>query len=153
MYVKEKYGRNGNYLLVSVALNCSSDGEYLTRWMLWGSRNSTSRVKIMLHHFHRSDNDVFHDHPWHFEFDCNIQQVKRAEFDHLYYGIFFSDCVVIFHITSEQIGPQIYYSDKQHKGNEGEGQFHLNQDTIAIHEKNYLYRSLTYAELLDLLTA
>jgi hypothetical protein len=87
------------------------------------------------------------------EFDCNIQQVKRAEFDHLYYGIFFADCVAIFHITSEQIGPQIYYSDKQHKGNEGEGQFHLNQDTIAIHEKSYLYRSLTYAELLDLLTA
>ena len=85
-------------------------------------------------------------------FDCNIQQVKRAEFDDLYYGVFFSDCVVIFHIESGQIGPQIYYSDKQHKGNVGEGQFHLNQYTIAIHEKNYLYRSLTYAELLSLLS-
>ena len=86
------------------------------------------------------------------DFDCNIQQVKRAEFEELYYGVFFADCVVIFHIGSEQIGSQIYYSDKQHKGNVGEGQFHINQDTIAIHEKNYLYRSLTYDELLNLLS-
>jgi hypothetical protein len=56
------------------------------------------------------------------KFDSNIEQIKRREFDVLYYGLFFSDCVVIFHISSEQIGPQIYYSDKQHKGNVGEGQ-------------------------------
>ena len=66
-------------------------------------------------------------------FDCNIQQVKRAEFDVLYYGLFFADCVLIFHITSAEIGPQIYYSDRQHKGNIGEGQFHINQDTLQVH--------------------
>lgn len=85
-------------------------------------------------------------------FDCNIQQVKRVEFDELYYGVFFSDCVAIFHIESGEIGSQIYYSDKQHKGNLGEGQFHINQDTIDIHERQYFYRSLTYHKLAKLLS-
>ena len=84
-------------------------------------------------------------------FDCNIQQVKRAEFDVLYYGLFFADCVVIFRINSNEIGLQIYYSDKQHKGNVGEGQFHINQDTLQIHLDNYLYQKLTYEKLLKLM--
>ena len=86
------------------------------------------------------------------KYDCNIQQVKRAEFDDLYYGVFFSDCIAIFHIESDDIGSQIYYSDKQHKGNVGEGQFHINQDTINIHESNYLYQRITYEQLLELLS-
>lgn len=86
-----------------------------------------------------------------FNFDCNIQQVKRAEFDVLYYGLFFADCVKIFRIASSEIGSQIYYSDKQHKGNVGEGQFHINQDTLSIHLQKYLYKSLTYDELYNLL--
>lgn len=85
-------------------------------------------------------------------FDCNIQQIKRREFDDLYYGVFFSDVVTIFHIESRDIGPHIGYSDKQHKGNVGEGQFHINQDTIRIHEENYLYKKLTYARLLQLIS-
>ena len=86
-----------------------------------------------------------------FRFDCNIQQVKRAEFDVLYYGLFFADCVKIFKINSADIGAQILYSDKQHKGNVGEGQFHINQDILQTHIDNYLYRSLTYEELYQLL--
>lgn len=86
------------------------------------------------------------------KYDCNIQQIKRVEFDDLYYGIFFSDCIAIFHIESGDIGSQIYYSDKQHKGNVGEGQFHINQDTIGIHERDYLYRKLSYDELFKLLS-
>jgi hypothetical protein len=85
-------------------------------------------------------------------FDCNIQQIKRTEFDSLYYGLFFAECVTIFHIESGQIGSQIYYSDKQHKGNLGEGQFHVNQDTLQVHLDNYLYRTITYETLLELLT-
>jgi len=84
-------------------------------------------------------------------FDCNIQQIKRAEFEFLYYGLFFSDCIKIFRIASKDIGSQIYYSDRQHKGNVGEGQFHINQDSIAIHLQRYLIASLTYAELHALL--
>lgn len=85
------------------------------------------------------------------KFDCNIQQVKRAEFDDLYYGIFFSDCVAIFHIESEEIGSQIFYSDFQHKGNIGEGQFHINTDSFSVHEENYLYRRISYETLFELL--
>jgi hypothetical protein len=89
-------------------------------------------------------------------FDCNIQQIKRTEFEVLYYGLFFSDCIKIFRIESSQImenrlGGQIKYSDFQHKGNEGEGQFHINSDTLQIHLDNYLYQTLTYDELYTLL--
>lgn len=85
------------------------------------------------------------------EFDCNIQQIKRDQFEVLYYGLFFSDQVLIFRIASDEISAKIYYSDKQHKGNLGEGQFHLNEKTLQIHLDNYLYKTLTYQELFDLL--
>jgi hypothetical protein len=85
------------------------------------------------------------------DFDCNIQQIKRDQFEVLYYGLFFSDRIVIFKINSAEIGPKIFYSDKQHKGNEGEGQFHVNNKTIELHLKNYLYKELTYQQLLELL--
>lgn len=86
------------------------------------------------------------------DFDCNIQQIKRREFEILYYGVFFSDCVTIFRISSDNIGPQIQYSDRQHKGNVGEGQFHINRRTMKVHLDNYLYQTLAYETLLQLLT-
>ena len=87
------------------------------------------------------------------EFDCNIQQIKRKEFETLYYGIFFSDIVKIFKIRSIDIGKdkKIKYSDKQHYGNVGEGQFHLNNKTYVYHIENYIEKDLTYKEILDLL--
>lgn len=86
------------------------------------------------------------------EFDCNIQQVKRQEFEMLYYGLFFADCVIIFRIATDEIGPQIQYSDFQHKGNIGEGQFHINRRTFQYHLDHYAYRTLQYDFLLSLLT-
>jgi hypothetical protein len=85
------------------------------------------------------------------KFDCNIQQIKRAEFDVLYYGLFFFDKIMIFKIHSQDIGASIFYSDRQHKGNVGEGQFHINQDTLQIHIDKFLYNELDYDQLLDLL--
>lgn len=90
------------------------------------------------------------------KFDCNIQQVKRAEFDVLYYGLFFSDSIKIFRIESQEIkenlkGRRIYYSDFQHKGNVGEGQFHINAQTLQIHLDHCHYKTLTYDELYKLL--
>ena len=35
-------------------------------------------------------------------FDCNIQQIKTKEFDILYYGIFFSDKIIIFKMTKKE---------------------------------------------------
>lgn len=85
-------------------------------------------------------------------FDCNIQQVKRTEFDVLYYGLFFADRIEIFMMRSSEILNCPGYSDKQHRGNEGEGQFHLNQDNIEYHRQHHLQRVLTYEELYILLS-
>ncbi len=92
------------------------------------------------------------------KFDCNIQQVKRAEFDVLYYGLFFSDRIEVFRIESQEIkensqGGCIYYSDFQHKGNKGEGQFHISNRTLQIHLDRYHYKTLTYDQLYELLVA
>jgi hypothetical protein len=91
-------------------------------------------------------------------FDCNIQQVKRREFDVLYYGLFFSDCVQIFRIDSSEIktraeGGGIGYSDKQHKGKVGEGQFHITEKNLQVHLDKYFHMTLTYDELYQLLSA
>jgi len=85
------------------------------------------------------------------KFDCNIQQIKKRQFDILYYGIFFSDKVQIFKITPDRINKDIRYSDKQHFGNKGEGQFHLNNATYQYHLKNFMEAELTYDEVLNLL--
>ena len=85
-----------------------------------------------------------------YNFDCNIQQVKRNEFDILYYGLFFADCIEIYKISSNEILSCPGYSDKQHRGNEGEGQFHLNETNIRYHRKKYFQMKLTYEELFDL---
>ncbi|MCQ2241559.1 hypothetical protein [Treponema sp.] len=85
-----------------------------------------------------------------FNFDCNIQQVKRREFDVLYYGLFFADVIEIYKMYSEDILSCPGYSDKQHRGNEGEGQFHLNQDNISYHRNEHQVLSISYQELYDL---
>ncbi len=85
-----------------------------------------------------------------FDFDCNIQQVKRKEFDILYYGLFFADSIAIFKIDSSEILNCFGYSDFQHKGNEGEGQFHLNQQSIDYHFNNHFVQWLSYEELFNL---
>lgn len=86
-----------------------------------------------------------------YSFDCNIQQVKRKEFDLLYYGLFFADKIEVYKMTSKEVLDCPGYSDKQHRGNEGEGQFHLNESNIEYHRNHFLERVLTYAELYNLL--
>ena len=83
-------------------------------------------------------------------FDCNIQQIKRTEFDVLFYGLFFSDRIAIFRMSSDEVLSCPGYSDFQHKGNEGEGQFHLNQRTIDWHFENTFVQWLTYDELFNM---
>lgn len=85
------------------------------------------------------------------DFDCNIQQVKRREFEILYYGLFFADRIAIFKMTSDEVAECPGYSDKQHKGNVGEGQFHINRRNIDYHMRNRFERWLTYEELRDIL--
>ena len=85
------------------------------------------------------------------DFWCNIQQVKKSEFEVLYYGLFFDDCIKIFRITPDKINDTIGYNNKQHKGNVGEGQFHINAETLQVHLDNYLIQTLSYQDLLNLL--
>lgn len=87
-----------------------------------------------------------------FKFDSNIQQVKRKEFDLLYYGGFFVDKIMICKMRSSRIAAdkRIFYSDKQHRGNVGEGQFHITHRTLQEHIDNYLDKWLSYEELYDM---
>ena len=45
----------------------------------------------------------------------------------------------------------IKYSGKQHRGNKGEGQFHIDCKNIDYHLLEYFYKSLTYDEVIALL--
>lgn len=85
-------------------------------------------------------------------FDCNIQQVKRKEFKYLYYGCFFEDKIMICRIKSSDIAKdaKILYSDHQHRGNTGEGQFHIDNSTINDHINKYLVKWIIYEELYDM---
>lgn len=84
------------------------------------------------------------------DFDSNIQQIKRTEFEVLYYGLFFYDRIAIFKLRTADILSTVGYSDFQHRGNEGEGQFHINPTTWNYHINNNLVCWLTYEELYDL---
>jgi hypothetical protein len=88
------------------------------------------------------------------KFDCNIQQVKPKCFDILYYGVIFDDYVYVFKIKSEQLlldSKNMGYSNKQHRGNIGEGQFHIKSSNLQYHIDNYLYKKLTWTEFVKLL--
>lgn len=84
-------------------------------------------------------------------FDCNIQQVKCIEFDVLYYGLFFADKILIFKMLADEVKKSPGYSNKQHRNNEGEGQFYINNKTINYHIENHLEMVLTYDELFNIL--
>lgn len=83
------------------------------------------------------------------EWDCNIQQIKTKLFNNLWYVLFFSDCVAVFKINSEVIlnDKNISYCNKQHRGNVGEGQFHVTNKNIKYHLDNFLVKKITYNEV------
>ena len=83
-------------------------------------------------------------------FDSNIQQVEPSQFEVLYYGLFFYDCVQIYQVKSADVASIQGWSGKQHAGNIGEGQFHMNNKTFLSHQK-YLIKQLSYKELYNLL--
>ena len=81
------------------------------------------------------------------DFDCSMNHVKPAEFDRLYYGLFFEDQILIFTMKSSDINHKIGYCDKQQKGGVGEGQFHISNKNIQYHLNNHLCHSLNYEQL------
>lgn len=84
------------------------------------------------------------------KFDCNIQQIKREEFDRLLYGLFFADKIAIFELSNKEVMKVQGYSDFQHKGNKGEGQFHVNNDSIDYHMKTHFKEWITYEDVINM---
>lgn len=98
------------------------------------------------------------------DYDCNIQQLKPDCFDSLYYGVFFSDKIEVFHAPRSAFPESIdsFIEDKaaarkklpgyalQHKGGE-ECQFHIKKTTHKHHREHYYVKDITYEELYDLL--
>lgn len=87
-------------------------------------------------------------------FDCNIQQVKPKFFHTLFYGLFFEDKIKIYSISDVKYlqkitDPKFSGSDKQHSGNNGEGQFHIKQSNIEIHNE-FFNKEYSYEDLFDL---
>ena len=87
------------------------------------------------------------------KFDCNIQQVKPKYFDIIIYGVFFNDIIYLFKTTSDIIlnDKNIGYVDKQHRGNVGEGQFHIKRNNVQYHIANFLYKTLSWDDLLEII--
>lgn len=102
-------------------------------------------VYSAIHHRAVSD-DEYND----VKFDSNIQQVKADQFDILYYGLYFQNKIAVFKVNNTDVKSIKGYSDFQHKGNEGEGQFHLNNDTISYHLENHFVEWLTYKEVYEM---
>lgn len=85
------------------------------------------------------------------EWSCSIQQIKSAEFEMLYYGLFFADAVLIFKARVAELEDIPRISQSQHKGNVGEGQFKLTPGTLTYHMNSHLFMQLSYEELAVLL--
>lgn len=96
--------------------------------------------------------DEAHDITQKSKFDCNIQQIKKKEFEYLYYGCFFADKIMICRMDSETLkeDTNIYYSDHQHRGNIGEGQFHITEKILDYHLNEYFLKWLSYEELYNM---
>jgi hypothetical protein len=98
---------------------------------------------------HNSNRFISFDNSSEIEWVSNIQQVKTELFETLWYCLFFEDYVSIFKITSSKINEdkKVRYSDKQHRGNTGEGQFHINNNNIKHHLNNYLVTTISYNDI------
>ena len=148
---KLDWGDNISHDLIDKRLNKRIEVKFSTA--MRSNKNKITESNVLEEIYQALDkNRMFKRCEWSiYSFDCNIQQVKKKEFDILYYGIFFSDLVEIFKIQSNEIDEAINYSDKQHAGNVGEGQFHLNNKTYEYHRQNFFQQSLSYEELYKLL--
>lgn len=84
-------------------------------------------------------------------YGANIQNVKRDHFDFLLYILLFSDRLSIFKLASVEINRENvpHWSDKHGRYDAfgKSGQFNINRDSIAEHEKKYRVNDLSYADL------
>ena len=64
-------------------------------------------------------------------FDMNFQQLKPYCCDVFLWVAVWRDQIRYWVLSSKEVESNRYYSPGQHRGSEGEGQLHLNQDNIA----------------------
>jgi hypothetical protein len=68
-------------------------------------------------------------------FDMNFQQIKLKCCDFvILIGVWIDD-IKYWIISSEELKENKYYSNKQHKGNEGEGQIHFKRNNIDVFKR------------------
>ncbi len=89
--------------------------------------------------------------------ECMVKRLLKCSLARSLFHDLYDDAlhhrIEVKEIKENSRGGRIYYSDFQHKGNEGEGQFHINPSTFQIHLDHYHYKTLTYDELYQLLAA
>ncbi len=68
-------------------------------------------------------------------FDMNFQQIKPKHCDVFIWVAVWRDAVKYWVFASKDIENNKYYSKGQHRGNEGEGQLHLNRENIGKFKK------------------
>ncbi len=66
----------------------------------------------------------------HQPFDMNFQQIKPACADVFIWIAVWRDVIKYWVISSTEVKSNRYYSDKQHRGNIGEGQLHIKDNNI-----------------------
>ena len=65
-----------------------------------------------------------------FGFDMNFQQIKPKNCDVIIWIAVWKDVIKYWVFSSDEIANNKYYSKGQHRGNEGEGQLHLNNTNL-----------------------
>ena len=68
-------------------------------------------------------------------FDMNFQQLKLNESDFFIFVMVWKDNIDYYLFSSNELKNNKYYSDKQHKGNVGEGQMHIKTSNLKDFEK------------------
>ncbi len=63
-------------------------------------------------------------------FDMNLQQTKPSCCDVFIWVAVWRDLIRYWVLASNEVAQSKYFSDKQHRGNVGEGQLHLTQENI-----------------------
>jgi len=140
-------------------INSANDGIYQTETIevkssraIYTKKNPTWKTEYeKLHNYERKllsikDLNIL-------KFDSNIQQVKPKYFDKIYYGILTQEGFLVFKLNKNQLlnNEYIAYSDKQHRGNIGEGQFHIYNRNIGYHILNHYEGTISWFQILEIL--
>jgi hypothetical protein len=82
----------------------------------------------------------------------NIQNIKRDDFEYMYYVLLFEDCAKIFFIKSEDVEKVPNWSPKHGRYDElgKSGQFPIDKSNIQYHLNNHLIDTMTWIEITDI---